>query len=353
MMTCPKCSREVDAQWKFCNYCGEGIAIACQSCGGVNPADALFCHDCGERLTSGSAPTSPWRALNVERQTPVGQPASLPSPTNPSPSVGPSPSLVCPRCHTVNEPGSAYCYSCGLPLNEESPDSQARPAAVPPLHAKQYKSIGARSNWTVALISASCIAAGLSLVVALDVLDMAWQSEAGQYVSLIDLEEALFNLQGLTAFIYVLWVPAAVAFLMWLYRASKNLEPLGASAQRFSPAWAVGWWFVPIWWFFRPYQVVAEIWRGSTADLPLDEEDGWKRRAVSPLIGFWWALWLIAQFAIGAIDFEPLPLQPSSDSLLLSLFAYAIWIAAGILVIMIVHRIRRGQEANYIRLTGG
>jgi len=30
----------------------------------------------------------------------------------------PAPStLLCPRCNSVNEPGSLYCYNCGLPLD--------------------------------------------------------------------------------------------------------------------------------------------------------------------------------------------------------------------------------------------
>ena len=28
---------------------------------------------------------------------------------------------TCPRCSKVNEPGSAYCFSCGLPLGKNSP----------------------------------------------------------------------------------------------------------------------------------------------------------------------------------------------------------------------------------------
>ena len=26
--------------------------------------------------------------------------------------------LACPRCHSVNEPGSLFCYNCGLPLDD-------------------------------------------------------------------------------------------------------------------------------------------------------------------------------------------------------------------------------------------
>jgi hypothetical protein len=96
-------------------------------------------------------------------------------------------------------------------------------------------------------------------------IDLEKQYEAGSLVfsQLIDAEEnrdfasVLSGLAGLAT---------AIAFLMWIHRVSKNLYPLGAVGQRFSPGWAVGWWFVPVMFFFRPYQVMGEIWRGSSPD---------------------------------------------------------------------------------------
>ena len=55
----------------------------------------------------------------------------------------------------------------------------------------------------------------------------------------------------------------SVAFLMWIHRAYRNLPALRGTPLKCSPRWAVGYYFIPILNFFRPYQVMKEIWRES------------------------------------------------------------------------------------------
>ena len=42
--------------------------------------------------------------------------------------------ISCPRCHRISEPGSLFCFSCGLPLDDAAPDPAAypMPGAGPP-----------------------------------------------------------------------------------------------------------------------------------------------------------------------------------------------------------------------------
>ena len=96
------------------------------------------------------------------------------------------------------------------------------------------------------------------MLATLNIVDKAWQADAGRFASTIDLEEALSYFDALTGLLFLLWVATAVFFLMWMFRASKNLQSLQSYSQRFSAGWAVGWWFIPIMSFFRPYQVMAE-----------------------------------------------------------------------------------------------
>lgn len=333
-MTCPKCGRKVDDQWKFCSYCGETMALVCPSCTVLNPADAMFCHDCGERLASQAAPQSPWRVPNQQRQTP---------------------SRTCPRCSTVNEPGSAYCYSCGLPLEDDAQRSQRARTYTAPVSGRPFRSLRTRANWTVALLIATCVAAGFSILAALNLLDMVRQVEAGLYVSDIDMDEAAFTLDGLAILLFAMQFPTAIAFLMWVYRTSKNLEPLGAHGQRFSPAWAVGWWFVPIMLLFRPYQVMAEIWRGSGGEALLLSGDNWQDRSVSPMLAWWWWIWIVARITSLVLSRVPDTLTTDGVSafLLFWVVSDVLWIAAGILAIIIVRRITRRQREAHHPLAAG
>ena len=98
-MQCPDCQREAVEGAAFCNHCGTQLQIICISCNTFNPLDSKFCSRCGSNLSPGSQGVE----LSAYEEPQVSSPIH---------------STACPRCHKVNEPGSAYCYSCGLPLDE-------------------------------------------------------------------------------------------------------------------------------------------------------------------------------------------------------------------------------------------
>jgi len=81
-----------------------------------------------------------------------------------------------------------------------------------------------------------------------------------------------------------------ILFCIWIPRANRNARALGATGMRFTPGWSVGWYFIPIMNLFRPYQAMKEIW---VASVPSDATPR-QRRAGSPLLGWWWALWLVS-----------------------------------------------------------
>ncbi len=88
----------------------------------------------------------------------------------------------------------------------------------------------------------------------------------------------------------------AIFVLTWIHRANHNARHLGADGMRYTPGWAVGWYFVPIAWFWKPYQAMKEIWKAS-AD-PAD----WGRQTVSPLLHWWWILWIVPFWGVSLVD---------------------------------------------------
>ena len=108
MMRCPNCQVDVIIGAAFCNHCGVRIPKLCNNCYTSNPAESKFCCSCGGSLSSASEPPAP------------EPPAS--SVTAPRGQDMPQDGITtCPRCRKVNEPGSTYCFSCGLPLEQASP----------------------------------------------------------------------------------------------------------------------------------------------------------------------------------------------------------------------------------------
>lgn len=80
----------------------------------------------------------------------------------------------------------------------------------------------------------------------------------------------------------VVYLLCAIAIGGFLVRANHNARALGGPdhGMTTSPGWTVGWFFIPVANWFRPYRAVKEIWAVSQP-----EDSG-------PLLG-WWALWLI------------------------------------------------------------
>jgi hypothetical protein len=84
-----------------------------------------------------------------------------------------------------------------------------------------------------------------------------------------------------------LGILTGIIFLKWIYRSYKNIQGFGAQGLRFSPGWAVGYYFIPILSLIRPVQVMSEIWRAS------DDPRDWSKRPGSWLIASWWTLFLV------------------------------------------------------------
>jgi hypothetical protein len=147
----------------------------------------------------------------------------------------------------------------------------------------------------------------------------------------------------------VLYLLTAVPFLMWLHRAYANLVALGAVKLKFTPGWAVGWFFVPFANFVRPYQVLEETWNKSAptladGSLPEDEEPR--------IVAIWWALFLVFSFTRGA---SGRPETPISEQVVVSwiLFVNSLFgILAAIAAILVIRGIDQRQIARREQVAG-
>ena len=182
-MQCPNCLEIAVASAVFCNLCGTRMPLVCPDCRAGNPPESRFCHRCGNSLPVSNSQTATPRItvretsirdIGVDLKTlsvdvavysaprikrgsiitargakalaaysflgikslaqrlkpdPVEPPATSGIPTNgavadtanlhqPSSS---GPAVACPRCNRISEPGSLFCFSCGLPLDDSEP----------------------------------------------------------------------------------------------------------------------------------------------------------------------------------------------------------------------------------------
>lgn len=162
------------------------------------------------------------------------------------------------------------------------------------------------------------------------------------------LSVAVLLAAGLIFIAYVaILLGCIVTYLLWLYRARANLASLGIADARWSPGWAIAWWFIPIMSLFRPYQLVKEVWQAShPAATPAD----WRRRAVPGFFGWWWALFLVGEIGGNLTDrisrAAPPDMSTATALTMIDVMVFAISGGAAWFAIRIMREITHGQTAR-------
>jgi Domain of unknown function (DUF4328) len=143
---------------------------------------------------------------------------------------------------------------------------------------------------------------------------------------------------------------AVVTFLMWLYRGYTNLPALRSDDMEFSPGWAVGWWFIPFANLVKPFQAVRNLWSESDPDIDPNAGFSLHVQAGAPgYMAFWWAAWLLSNFAANAAGRILDPEKPTE----MAIGAYVYMIAGGLtfvaaaLAIKVILDITNRQEERY------
>lgn len=85
-----------------------------------------------------------------------------------------------------------------------------------------------------------------------------------------------------------------VLFCMWIHRAYRNVMVLHNDELKYSPGWAVGWYFIPFANMVLPFLVMREIWKGSSPHGKVGDKLAWKKEKGSALLVFWWIFWLLS-----------------------------------------------------------
>lgn len=99
-------------------------------------------------------------------------------------------------------------------------------------------------------------------------------------------------LGGIALAVMCITFPQFVMLMIWFYRANKNARAISNGLET-TPGWAVGFFFVPVLSWFRPYLTMSEIWRSAQSPL------SWKSLDDPIILRIWWGCWLAG--AIGGM----------------------------------------------------
>lgn len=256
-------------------------------------------------------------------------------------------SVRCPRCQTVQEPDSLFCFSCGLPLNEEEATSTFI------RDDQSYRPLSLRALWvevTLVIFGLIIIVSSMATFAEIDILQRTLN---GELVSSSEINTVQSGRDGMYVLFWIGYVATAIVFLFWIYRASKNLHFLNAENQQYSPRWSVIWWFVPLACFYKPYQVMNEIWKGSDPNVDINDSISWEGCPRSPLLIWWWATWIMF-FFLGDDGFISTSTELTEqgqiwEDLFILLGFVTIFISA-VLLFVLVRKISQRQEEKHQRI---
>jgi hypothetical protein len=163
-----------------------------------------------------------------------------------------------------------------------------------------------------------------------------------------DTDRTLLLAGAATSLVVILvLVYTAVVFIVWLYRARKNLVTWGIQGLGWGPGWAIGGWFIPLANLVIPKLVVDTVWSGSR--LPPTERV--TRRSSNTLIWSWWLCLLVGNFTTNIAARE----QFTRDDTAAEIVGYntpstVLMLIAAFLAIVLVRRITRMQEQRQAAL---
>jgi hypothetical protein len=237
----------------------------------------------------------------------------------------------------------------GLPTASLAPSST--PVPPPPLPLAYataalvpYESPAPRARMAIRWTWATVVAELLTLWPIASTLaqrvTMARGGEAG------DANMPIVVVQGAIQLAYAIVSVVALVFeMMWVHRTYRNLPALGAQGLRFSPGWAVAYYFIPIISFYRPFQVMRETWRASDPDHP--GGTSWQAVSVPPIVNWWWGLSLfmgLVSLISGGLEMNeanPAALAAASS---IDVFLVFLGLVVMVLQIAIVKRVTALQE---------
>jgi hypothetical protein len=151
---------------------------------------------------------------------------------------------------------------------------------------------------------------------------------------------------GTTLLRFFCLLMTAVFVLRWIYRAAANTRTLYSRRMRFTPGWAVGWFFIPIAHLWKPYQAMRDLWVTSASN------DDWP--APSPwLLPAWWCTWIAylildrvyGRLAASADEVDAELLAQNVDAV-----ACVFFIGAGILLASLIARVQTLHEQRAVEL---
>jgi uncharacterized protein DUF4328 len=206
------------------------------------------------------------------------------------------------------------------------------------------KPLGILTYWVVAFLALSAVVSALGVVSLLIERSLVLDSIAGRPVSFDEAAASNDRVDAIGTWTVIVFLVTGVLWLIWQHRAHSNLRSFGRIGLRYTPGWAVGWWFIPFASLWKPLGAMSELWKASA---PIDEPEAWRKRKGWWPLGVWWACWIGGNL----LDLAVVPLRDPTDlgsvasSDLIAVGSHLVETAAAVFAIVILRDILSRQRS--------
>lgn len=205
------------------------------------------------------------------------------------------------------------------------------------------KPLGVLTYWVVALLTVTAIIDIFGVVSLLIERSLVLDSIAGRPVSIEEAVASDHRVEAIGGWTLIALLVTGVLWCVWQHRAHSNLRAFGRNGLRYTPGWAVGWWFIPFASLWKPLGAMSELWKASE---PTDDPNAWLRARAWWVLGLWWACWIGGNL----LDVVASAMQQESDlstvasSDIVAVVARLVEIAAAICAVVILRDILGRQR---------
>jgi hypothetical protein len=143
---------------------------------------------------------------------------------------------------------------------------------------------------------------------------------------------------------FAAFVLSVVMVSRWIYRAHANLRDAGIEGLEFTPAWAVGSYFVPIANLFKPFQAMRELWTTCHG-----QNDSFGHEAPYE-VKAWWGTWVTGNI-LSSVSLRIAALGEgrsgsAAASNILDVGSTVLLIAAALLLMKLIKSITEAQRSG-------
>ena len=151
------------------------------------------------------------------------------------------------------------------------------PTAAPSLDPSTSPDYQFREMKIFAWLAAALISINIPYSIYIILLASGLLLPSTEYIEIID---GLFGIG---------FVAGIVFYCIWKYRCACNARYFYGGPLRFSPGWCVGYYFIPILFYFRPYQAMKDLYEKTYLIFGV--------KSPTPLLLTWWLFWIFRSFS--------------------------------------------------------